>query len=68
MTLHHIEEPARLLKRFYDLLLPGGILGIADLDMEDGAFHKDNTGVVHFGFERMQLKGLSRRCRICWRP
>ena len=58
MTLHHIEEPARLLKRFYDLLLPGGILGIADLDMEDGAFHKDNTGVVHFGFERMQLKGL----------
>jgi hypothetical protein len=26
--------------------------------MEDGAFHKDNTGVVHFGFERMQLKGL----------
>jgi ubiquinone/menaquinone biosynthesis C-methylase UbiE len=58
MALHHIKEPARLLKRFYDLLLPGGSLGIADLDREDGAFHKDNTGVVHFGFERPQLKRL----------
>ena len=58
MALHHIKEPARLLKRFYDLLLPGGCLGIADLDREDGAFHKDNTGVVHFGFERPQLKRL----------
>jgi SAM-dependent methyltransferase len=58
MALHHIKEPARLLKRFYDLLLPGGCLGIADLDREDGAFHKDNTGVAHFGFERPQLKRL----------
>jgi ubiquinone/menaquinone biosynthesis C-methylase UbiE len=58
MTLHHIKEPDRLLKRFYDILLPGGLLGIADLDREDGAFHKDNTGVVHFGFERTQLKEL----------
>ena len=58
MTLHHVKEPDRLLKRFYDLLLPGGLLGIADLDREDGAFHKDNTGVIHFGFERTQLKEL----------
>jgi ubiquinone/menaquinone biosynthesis C-methylase UbiE len=58
MTLHHIKEPDRLLKRFYDILLPGGRLGIADLDREDGAFHKDNTGVIHFGFERAQLKEL----------
>ena len=58
MTLHHIKEPLRLFKQFYDFLLPGGLLGIADLDKEDGAFHKDNTGVVHFGFERSQLKGF----------
>jgi ubiquinone/menaquinone biosynthesis C-methylase UbiE len=58
MTLHHIEKPVKLLKRFYDLLLPGGRLGIADLDREDGAFHKDNTSVIHFGFERTQLKEL----------
>jgi carbonic anhydrase/acetyltransferase-like protein (isoleucine patch superfamily)/ubiquinone/menaquinone biosynthesis C-methylase UbiE len=58
MTLHHIKEPDRLLKRFYDLLLPGGRIGIADLDREDGAFHKDNIGVIHFGFERTQLKEL----------
>jgi ubiquinone/menaquinone biosynthesis C-methylase UbiE len=58
MALHHIADPARLLKRFYDLLLPGGCLGIADLDREDGTFHKDNTGVIHFGFERPQLKKL----------
>lgn len=58
MTLHHVHEPAGLFKQLYDLLLPGGYLGIADLDKEDGSFHDDNTGVLHFGFERAYLKGL----------
>ncbi len=58
MTLHHIKEPAQLLKQFYDLLLPGGYLGIADLDKEDGTYHSNNTGVHHFGFDRAYLKGL----------
>lgn len=58
MTLHHIMEPSRLLKQFFDLLLPGGVLGIADLDKEDGSFHRDKSSVVHHGFERPYLRTL----------
>ncbi len=35
-----------------------GYLCIADLDTEDGSFHADNTGVLHFGFDRKELKEL----------
>jgi ubiquinone/menaquinone biosynthesis C-methylase UbiE len=58
MTLHHVSEPGTLLKRMYNILHPGGQLGIADLDKEDGSFHSDNTGVMHFGFDRAKLKEL----------
>lgn len=58
MTLHHVQDPAAFLKHLYDLLIPGGSIGIADLDTEDGAFHDDNKGVLHFGFERGSLRGL----------
>lgn len=58
MTLHHVNKPILLLEQLYGLLLPGGYLGIADLDKEDGSFHTDNTGVVHFGFERAYLKKI----------
>ena len=57
MTLHHVNEPALLLEQLYDLLFPGGSR-LTDLDKEDGSFHNDNTGVLHFGFERAYLKGL----------
>jgi ubiquinone/menaquinone biosynthesis C-methylase UbiE len=58
MTLHHMREPAVLFRPLYDLLLPGGCLGITDLDREDGLFHDDNTGVFHFGFDRAHVKKL----------
>jgi 2-polyprenyl-3-methyl-5-hydroxy-6-metoxy-1,4-benzoquinol methylase len=58
MTLHHIHDPAPLFRQLHDLLNPGGILCISDLDREDGSFHGDNTGVLHFGFDRQHLKGL----------
>ena len=58
MTFHHVNEPALLLRQLYDLLLPGGLIGIADLDKEDGLFHDDNTGVFHFGFDRAHVKRL----------
>lgn len=58
MTLHHVPDTTELLKTLYDLVLPRGILAVADLDSEDGSFHSDNTGVVHFGFDRVRLKGL----------
>jgi len=58
MTLHHVADPAPLFRLFRDLLLPGGWLCVADLDREDGSFHDDPTGVLHFGFERTSVKGL----------
>jgi 2-polyprenyl-3-methyl-5-hydroxy-6-metoxy-1,4-benzoquinol methylase len=56
MTMHHVANTAALLRGWFDLLLPGGRLGAADLDAEDGSFHGDNAGVFHLGFERDRLK------------
>jgi 2-polyprenyl-3-methyl-5-hydroxy-6-metoxy-1,4-benzoquinol methylase len=58
MALHHVRKPSALIKRLYDLLVPEGYLAIADLDKENGSFHKDSAGVFHSGFERAYLKGL----------
>lgn len=60
MTLHHVQDTARLFKQWYDLLFPGGVLAVADLDAEDGSFHGDNTGVRHLGFDRQHLEELLR--------
>jgi ubiquinone/menaquinone biosynthesis C-methylase UbiE len=61
MTLHHLREPGFLFRPLFDLLLPGGCLGITDLDKEDGWFHDDNTGVFHFGFDRAYVKRLLKK-------
>ena len=58
MTLHHIKDTASLIRLFHDLLLPGGSLCIADLDREDGTFHDNLAGVVHLGFDRMDIMGV----------
>ena len=55
MVLHHIEDLAPLLARFRQCLVPGGRLCVADLDLEGGRFHEDNTGVFHLGFDRGAL-------------
>lgn len=39
MTLHHVADTERVLQAFHALLLPGGMLCIADLDTEPGIFH-----------------------------
>ncbi|MGA2368707.1 MAG: class I SAM-dependent methyltransferase [Dehalococcoidia bacterium] len=56
MTLHHIGEIGPLLGQFYKILNTGGYLCIADLDPDDGQFHGNNDGVLHFGFERSKLR------------
>jgi len=58
MTLHHVPDTASLLRRWHELLHPGGWVCFADLDAEDGSFHGDNTGVFHLGFNRERLKKL----------
>ena len=55
MTFHHIREVEPLLKQFYSVLRPSGILCIADLDEDGGRFHESNDGVFHFGFDRNVL-------------
>jgi 2-polyprenyl-3-methyl-5-hydroxy-6-metoxy-1,4-benzoquinol methylase len=55
MTFHHIEKLAPLLKQFHECLVPEGYIAIADLDPDDGLFHGDNKGVMHFGFERTAI-------------
>jgi len=60
MTLHHVKDTAALFKQWHGLLLPGGMLAAADLDAEDGSFHGNTTGVLHFGFDREHLKRLLR--------
>jgi len=56
MTLHHLENVQAVLAKLCDCLKPGSILALADLDEEDGSFHKDNPdGVMHHGFNRQKL-------------
>lgn len=61
MTLHHVPDTEALLRHWHGLLRPEGQLCFADLDKEDGSFHRDNTGVFHFGFDRGNLKQLLHR-------
>ncbi|MFA4860743.1 class I SAM-dependent methyltransferase [Methanoregula sp.] len=56
MTLHHVKDIPQLLAHFFEALLPGGLIAIADLDPDGGKFHDDNTGIFHFGFEREAQK------------
>jgi tRNA (cmo5U34)-methyltransferase len=50
MVLHHVTDIENIVKKFYNLLNPGGYLAIADLYPEDGSFHgEDFNG--HKGFD-----------------
>lgn len=54
LTLHHIADVDGVLGKFLELLAPGGVLCISDLDAEDGSFHGPGfTG--HHGFDRGDL-------------
>jgi len=55
MALHHVAELTPALARLFAAANSGGRLALADLDSEGGAFHDDNAGVHHFGFDRIEL-------------
>lgn len=55
MAMHHVADLDAVLPRFFAAAAPGGRLALADLDSEGGAFHDDNEGVYHFGFDRIEL-------------
>jgi SAM-dependent methyltransferase len=56
MVLHHIPDPDLILRKFQQVLKPGGWLVVADLDQEDGSFHTDGSTDVHLGFAREELR------------
>ena len=55
MTLHHIDDTSGFLDKISNLLSPGGVVALADLDHEDGSFHDDPLEKVHHGFDRTAL-------------
>jgi len=58
MTLHHIADTGAILEKLNALLRPGGMIALADLDLEDGFFHDDPGEEVHHGFERSALQRI----------
>jgi predicted TPR repeat methyltransferase len=62
MTLHHIEDLELFFNTIYDNIEENGFIAIADLELEDGTFHSDNTGVFHFGFEEKALCEVAQKC------
>lgn len=54
LTMHHIHDTNAILNKFNEILNPGGLLLIIDLEKEDGSFH-DSDFDGHLGFDRDDL-------------
>jgi len=57
MVLHHVGDVKLIIKKFHDLLNPGGHLAVADLYSEDGSFHGEGFN-GHPGFDPESLSAL----------
>ena len=55
MVLHHIADVRSVIGKFFNMILPGGYLAIADLYTEDGSFHGEGFD-GHLGFDPEKLK------------
>jgi ubiquinone/menaquinone biosynthesis C-methylase UbiE len=61
MAMHHFKDTGAFAAKVFRMLKPGGRIGIADLEKEDGSFHSANSdGVMHNGFEKNRLEGTFR--------
>jgi tRNA (cmo5U34)-methyltransferase len=54
MVFHHINDTEAVIRKFHEMLYPGGYLVIADLYPEDGSFHGQDA-IVHRGFDPASL-------------
>jgi ubiquinone/menaquinone biosynthesis C-methylase UbiE len=54
MILHHILDTDAILGAIRAVLVPGGVLAVADLDTEDGTFHSE-AFEGYLGFDRAEL-------------
>lgn len=60
LVLHHVEDTEATLRSIHAMLVPGGRIGLIDLDEEDGSFHDpDQPGIHHHGFDRERLVALA---------
>ncbi len=61
LALHHIEDVGALLRALHALLVPGGLLLLADLVSEDGSYHRHDPDFHgHHGFDRQDLDAALR--------
>jgi ubiquinone/menaquinone biosynthesis C-methylase UbiE len=56
MTMHHIRDTDGTARAFYTMLLPGGRIAIADLDLDNGEFHETPGIAEHDGIDRRYLQ------------
>jgi ubiquinone/menaquinone biosynthesis C-methylase UbiE len=63
MVMHHVANLDQVLRSLHQLLLPNGVLCIADLDTEPGWFHDVQTvgSVPHHGFDRIAFQDRLRK-------
>ena len=55
MVLHHVAEIPNLARHLARWCRPGGWVALADLEPEDGTFHRDAQEVVHHGIDPAEL-------------
>jgi len=60
MTIHHVKDIKKLFHKFYAMLHENGTIALSDLDTEDGTFHREDTGVYHFGFDREAFLNIAK--------
>lgn len=57
LTIHHILDTEKIIKKFYNLLNPKGTLFIIELDKEDGSFHINHKNFNgHNGFQHKVME------------
>lgn len=57
LALHHVQDYKTVLRHFYQMILPGGYVCIADLEPEDGSFHGDGF-LGHRGFDPVDMRNF----------
>ncbi|MGA1863150.1 class I SAM-dependent methyltransferase [Deferribacter thermophilus] len=59
MTFHHINDIKSALNKLFSMIKKDGYLALADLDEEDGSFHKDKE-TVHNGINQTKLRDYAK--------
>lgn len=55
MTMHHVDNTNAILRKFNEILNPGGYIVLIDLVTEDGSFHNFEFD-GHLGFDKNELE------------